>query len=74
MPGALARIKARFEYLRALRYELQIVGRCDQVQVCTRENREYLASFLPKMDGRLRDGLPAGNACRRVSHLAHARS
>jgi GT2 family glycosyltransferase/glycosyltransferase involved in cell wall biosynthesis len=60
MPGAIARIKARFEYLRALRYELRLLGRCDQVQVCTRENREYLASFLPKIGGRLREGLRAG--------------
>ena len=60
MPGAGARLKARFEYLRALRYELRMLGRCDQVQVCTRENLEYLASFLPQMDGRLRDGLRAG--------------
>jgi GT2 family glycosyltransferase/glycosyltransferase involved in cell wall biosynthesis len=59
-PGAIARLKARFEYLRSLRYELRLLGRCDQVQVCTRENREYLASFLPKMGGRLREGLRAG--------------
>ncbi len=60
MPGAVARLKARFEYLRALRYELRVLGRCDQVQVCTRENREYLASFLPKMGRRLCEGLRAG--------------
>ena len=60
MPGAVARLKARFEYLRALRYELRILERCDQVQVCTLENREYLASFLPKLRGRLREGLRAG--------------
>src|ERR1039457_2164421 len=38
MPGTLARIKARYEYLRALRYELGMLPRCDRVQVCTREN------------------------------------
>lgn len=60
MPGALAGIKARYEYLRALRYELGMLQRCDQVQVCTRENGEYLAEFLPRIRGRLREGLRAG--------------
>jgi GT2 family glycosyltransferase/glycosyltransferase involved in cell wall biosynthesis len=60
MPGALARIKARYEYLRALRNELGMLPRCDRVQVCTRENGEYLASFLPRMRGRLQAGLRAG--------------
>jgi GT2 family glycosyltransferase/glycosyltransferase involved in cell wall biosynthesis len=63
MHGALARIKARYEYLRALRYELDMLPRCDQVQVCTRENAEYLASFLPRkspLRTRLREGLRAG--------------
>ena len=61
MPGALARLKARFEYLRALRYELRLLGRCDQVQVCTRENREYLASFSAEnRAAALREGLRAG--------------
>jgi O-antigen biosynthesis protein len=60
MPGALARIKARYEYLRALRYELRMLPRCDRVQVCTRENGVYLAGFLPRLRGRLQAGLRAG--------------
>jgi len=63
MPGALARIKARYEYLRTLRYELGMLRRCDRVQVCTRENGEYLAGFLPRngaLRGRLQAGLRAG--------------
>jgi len=60
MPGTLARIKARYEYLRALRYELRTLPRCDRVQVCTRENGEYLAGFLPRLRGRLQAGLRAG--------------
>ena len=63
MPGALTRIKARYEYLRALRYELRMLPRCDRVQVCTRENAEYLAGFLPRTDmlrGRMQAGLRAG--------------
>jgi GT2 family glycosyltransferase len=63
MPGTLARIKARYEYLRALRYELGMLPRCDRVQVCTRDNAEYLAGFLPRksaLRGRLQAGLRAG--------------
>ena len=63
MPGTLARIKARYEYLRTLRYELRMLPRCDRVQVCTRENGEYLAGFLPRkgaLRGRLQAGLRAG--------------
>ncbi len=60
MPGSFARVKARYEYLRALRYELDMLPHCDQVQVCTRENAEYLAGFLPRIRPRLRQGLRAG--------------
>ena len=60
MPGALSRAKARYEYLRALRYELRMLPRCDRVQVCTRENGDYLAGFLPRMPSRLDTGLRAG--------------
>jgi glycosyltransferase involved in cell wall biosynthesis len=63
MPGTLARIKARYEYLRAFHYELRMLPRCDRVQVCTRENGEYLAGFLPRksaLRGRLQAGLRAG--------------
>ena len=63
MRGPLARIKARYEYLRALRYELDMLQRCDRVQVCTRENGEYLAGFLPRnsaLRSRLQTGLRAG--------------
>ncbi len=60
MLGALAKVKARFEYLRALRYELRMLPRFDQVQTCTRENLEFLAGFLPRLAPRLREGLRAG--------------
>src|SRR5262249_32841467 len=58
--GAAAKISARFEYLRAIRYELRMLPGCDRIQVCTRENKEYLASFLPGIRPRLQDGLRAG--------------
>jgi GT2 family glycosyltransferase/glycosyltransferase involved in cell wall biosynthesis len=56
--GVIAEIKARVEYLRALRYELRALPGFDQVQVCTPANRDYLLSFRP--DLRLRAGLRAG--------------
>jgi GT2 family glycosyltransferase/glycosyltransferase involved in cell wall biosynthesis len=66
-----ARLKAGFEYLRALRFELGILPRMDRIQVCTRENKEYLVSFLPKLERRIQAGLRAGidarNYCFRAS-------
>jgi glycosyltransferase involved in cell wall biosynthesis len=56
----LARIKAVYEYLRALRYELRLLPRVDRVQTCSRENSEYLLGFLPQLRGRLDDHLRAG--------------
>jgi GT2 family glycosyltransferase/glycosyltransferase involved in cell wall biosynthesis len=60
MKGALEIWKARFEYLRAIHFELETLPLCDRIQVCTRENRLYLESFLPKLKGRIEDGLRAG--------------
>jgi O-antigen biosynthesis protein len=53
-------LKARMEYLRALRYELRMLPGFDQVQVCTPENGEYLMSFLPQLRPRVAPGLRAG--------------
>ncbi|MGD0498024.1 MAG: glycosyltransferase [Bryobacteraceae bacterium] len=58
--GGRAAWKARYEYLRALRYELRALPQCDQVQVCTETNRDYLLSYLPKLAPKLRAGLRAG--------------
>ena len=52
--------KARYEYLRAIRYELRLLPVCDRVQVCTLENRRYLESFVPGMVGRIEHGQRAG--------------
>jgi GT2 family glycosyltransferase/glycosyltransferase involved in cell wall biosynthesis len=59
LPSALARARARFEYLRALRFELQMLPRFDQIQVCTRDNRDYLVPFAPALAPRIRSGLRA---------------
>jgi glycosyltransferase involved in cell wall biosynthesis len=58
--GTIDGIKARMEYLRALRYELRALPAFDQVQVCTPANRDYVLSFRPELAGRLRPGLRAG--------------
>jgi glycosyltransferase involved in cell wall biosynthesis len=60
MNGFVERTEARWEYLRALRYELKLLRRMDRVQVCTRDNAEYLESFLPQLKGRIDDGYRAG--------------
>jgi O-antigen biosynthesis protein len=53
-------IKAAMEYLRALHYELNALPVCDQVQVCTAANRDYLLSFAPALRPKVRHGLRAG--------------
>ena len=60
MSGVLERTVSRWEYLRAIRYELKLLPRLDRVQVCSRDNAEYLRSFLPQLNGRLDDGYRAG--------------
>ena len=64
---------AGFEYLRALRYELQLLPRCDRVQVCTRENKQYLASFAPRIRDILQEGLRAGIDTSRYDPCSAAR-
>ena len=60
MRRGLRKLSANYEYLRALRYELRMLPRVDQIQVCSRENGEYLKSFLPNLKDRIRDDLRAG--------------
>jgi len=62
MRGSADRIKARWEYLRAVRFELGMLPKLDAVQVCTRENRDYLAQFLPRLAPVIQPGLRAGIA------------
>jgi GT2 family glycosyltransferase/glycosyltransferase involved in cell wall biosynthesis len=57
---SMERFKARFEYLRAIRYELNLLPRCDHIQVCSIENKAYIESFLPKLAPRIDAGLRAG--------------
>ena len=43
-----------------LRYELRMLPHFDQVQVCTRDNKDYLVSFLPELARQMQEGLRAG--------------
>ncbi len=63
MRSPLDRLKARFEYIRAIRFELNLLPLCDQIQVCTFENKSYLESFLPELAPRIDSGLRAGVDC-----------
>jgi len=58
--GWIDGLKARIEYLRALRFELRALPGFDQVQVCTPANRDYLLGFRPALAARVRAGLRAG--------------
>jgi GT2 family glycosyltransferase/glycosyltransferase involved in cell wall biosynthesis len=60
MPSVTEKIQARWEYLRALRYELQTLPKADRIQVCSRDNAEYIASFLPALKGRIDEQYRAG--------------
>lgn len=60
MRGPVERLKARFEYLRAIRYELKLLPRCDHIQVCTVENKRYIEGFLPRLKPRIDSGMRAG--------------
>ena len=53
MTSTIEKIQARWEYLRALRFELRLLPKLDRIQVCSRDNGEYLESFLPALDGKI---------------------
>ncbi|MBI3697094.1 MAG: glycosyltransferase [Acidobacteria bacterium] len=65
-------VKSTYEYLRALRFELRAIRKFDAVQVCTRENREFLASFLGNGTP-LQEGLRAGIDVNRYRYVAGGR-
>jgi GT2 family glycosyltransferase len=73
MAGLAAEVKARGEYLRALRYELRALPHFDQVQVCTAANREYLLGFLPRMAPRIATRMRAGIDIARYAYRSEGR-
>ena len=60
MPGAVPKVKAAIEYLRVRRYELNLFSQMDRVHVCSRENKEYVLSLLPRLQGKVQEGVRAG--------------
>lgn len=54
------KIGPALEYLRAIRFELRMLRRANHIQVCSKENKEYLLSFLPELAGRVDETLRAG--------------
>ena len=57
--GFTGKLNAAVEYLRALHYELRTLPGIDRIQACTRENKQYLLSFMPRLAGRVQEGLRA---------------
>ncbi len=39
-------------YMQVMRYEIAVVQRFTRVQVCSRENEDYLLRFVPQLEGR----------------------
>lgn len=60
MKNLIEKTQARWEYLRSLRYELRLLPKPDRIQVCSRDNAEYIASFLPALANRIDAGYRAG--------------
>ncbi|MDX2154745.1 MAG: glycosyltransferase [Bryobacteraceae bacterium] len=58
--GLIPRASAAFEYLRALHYELKLLPRIDQIQVCSSANKAYLTSYIPEIENRTYEGQRAG--------------
>ena len=56
----LRRPGASYEYLRALRYELQLLPQMDRIQMCSQANQDYLLEFLPELKSKMQTGLRAG--------------
>jgi GT2 family glycosyltransferase len=69
--GVMKQLAARYEYLRALRYELKTIGAFDATQLCSNANRDYLLEFAPELAAKVATGLRAGiTACRYPLRLA----
>jgi GT2 family glycosyltransferase/glycosyltransferase involved in cell wall biosynthesis len=73
-PGSrLGKLPAMFEYLRALRFELNMLRHVDEAQVCTQANRDYLLSFAPELKSKLDAGLRAGIRCASYDYVEEGR-
>ncbi len=71
--GLSEKLKAGVEYLRALHYETRELPRLDLVQACSRDNLEYLLSFIPALRGKTQAGLRAGVDTARYAYRSDGR-
>jgi GT2 family glycosyltransferase/glycosyltransferase involved in cell wall biosynthesis len=60
MTSPIEKMQARWEYLRALRFELRLLPKLDRIQVCSRDNANYVTSFCPELSGRIDSDNRAG--------------
>lgn len=73
-PGSrLKKLPALLEYLRALRFELQMLARVDHAQMCTNANRDYLLRFAPELAPKTEAGLRAGITASRYPYREEGR-
>jgi GT2 family glycosyltransferase len=70
----LTKIQARWEYLRALRYELRMLPKLSRIQVCSYDNAAHLLSFLPELSRRIDDGFRAGIDTSRYTFISAGRT
>jgi len=73
MANFMERITAHWQYMRSLRWELRTLPSLDRIQVCSRDNGDYLLSFLPELKGRIDDGYRAGIDTARYSYSPSGR-
>jgi GT2 family glycosyltransferase len=60
MRGAITKAAARYEYLRALRYELRQMPLFDRVQFCSTTNSRFVFEYAPALRAKSDDGLRSG--------------
>ncbi|HYO80167.1 MAG TPA: glycosyltransferase [Bryobacteraceae bacterium] len=71
--GALKRVQTTIEYLRGMRYELNLLPHVDRVQVCSDENAAFLLRFLPNLKDRIDSNFRAGIDTSRYSFQVNGR-
>jgi GT2 family glycosyltransferase len=61
------------EYIRMLRYELNLLRKMTRIQTCSLENTKYLLSFEPKLKSRIDSGLRSGIDTKRYRYVTSGR-
>ena len=72
-PNPRQRAVAMLEYVRMLRYELQLLRKMTRVQTCSLENTKYLLGFDPSLRSRIDSGLRSGIDTKRYSYVTGGR-